>query len=167
MSQQPHDDARTEAAVLQAMVLFSTLSTAADVWHASQERRAGRDPSAQEAEDVVRPYLYRAAGDLQARLMQLQASRLQAEREDEGYIAALVRRYNELMTLRRAEQELHVIHQRLLSLYPAVGEAVVEEARLLHREAGSLLAGRHEEDLPLFLNRGLVFASRLFAVSDR
>jgi len=39
------DDARTEAAVWQAMVLFSTLQTAADVWQSTKERRAGQDPT--------------------------------------------------------------------------------------------------------------------------
>ena len=66
------DDARSEAAVWQALVLFSTLATAADVWHEARERRAGRDPSGQEAAAVVRPLLRQAAGTLQARLMQLQ-----------------------------------------------------------------------------------------------
>ena len=64
------DDDPAEAAVWQAMVLFSTLSTATEVWHAVRERRAGRDPSAQEEAVVVRPYLRRAAGELQALLHQ-------------------------------------------------------------------------------------------------
>lgn len=144
----------------QAVALFSTLATAADVSRAMRERRAGRDPSAQEADAVVRPYLRRAAGDLQARLMQLQASRLQADRADEeGYVAALVRRYHELMALRRVERQLHVVHQRLLSLYPAVTETLVEDVRLLHRQSGALLAG--EEDLSVFLHRALVFCGQL------
>lgn len=144
----------------QAVALFSTLATAADVSHTMRERRAGRDPSTQEADAVVRPYLRRAAGDLQARLMQLQASHLQAARADEeGYVAALVRRYHKLMALRRVERKLHVIHQRLLSLYPAVTEILVEDARLLHRQSETLLAD--EEDLSLFLHRALVFYGRL------
>ena len=165
MSHLPQDDDHAEAAVWQAMVLFSTLSTAADVWHAAQERRAGRDPSEQEAAAVVAPYLHEAAGTVQAGLMQLQASRLAGG--EEKYVAGLVRRYNELMTLRRVEQELHVIHQRLLSLYPAVSENLVEGARLLHRDCGALLAGRAWDDLPLFVHQGLVFTGRLFAALER
>ncbi len=157
----PQDDSRAEAAVWQAMALFSTLATAADVSHALRERRAGRDPSGQEAETVVRPYLSRAAAELQVLLMQLQAGRLQAERAaEEGYVAALVRRYHELMALRRAERKLHVVHQRLLSLYPAVDEALLEEARRLHRQTGALLDG--EGGLDGFLYRALVFAGRLY-----
>ena len=81
----PHspDDARAEAAVWQAMVLFSTLSTATTVWHAARERRAGRDPSAQEQATFVRAYLRRAAGELQALLMQLQAGLIQAEHAED------------------------------------------------------------------------------------
>ena len=154
------DDARAEAAVWQALVLFSTLSTAADVWHEARERRAGRDPSAQEAAAVVRPLLRQAAGTLQARLMQLQARLLRAD--DEGAVAALLRRYHELMTLRHVGQELHLIHQRLLSLYPDVSEALVEEARLLSREAARQLDGAGSEALGALVRRGLVFANRVF-----
>lgn len=166
MTLQSQDDPRTEAAVWQAMVLFSTLSTAADVWHAVRERRAGRDPSEQETAAVVRPYLRRAAGDLQARLMQLQASRLRAEADDEGRVAALVRRYQELMALRQVAQELHTIHQRLLSLYPAVDEDLVEEARLLHATCEQWLAEQEGDDLSLFLHRALAFSGQLVWVSE-
>ena len=164
MPLQPQDDPRTEAAVWQAMVLFSTLSTATNVWHGVRERRAGRDPSEQEASAVVRPYLRHAAGELQARLMQLQASRLRAATDAEGHVAALVRRYQELMTLRQVARELHTIHQRLLSLYPAVHEALVEEARLLHSTCEQCLAGQEEEALPRFVHRALVFTGQLLAV---
>ncbi len=163
----PHsqDGDPAEAAVWQAMVLFSTLSTATEVWHAARERRAGRDPSAQEETVVVRPYLRRAAGELQALLMQLQAGLIRAEQADEeGYVAALVRRYHYLMALHRVAQHLKVIHQRLLSLYPAVTEALVEEARLLYGESSALPA---DEDavflarLGSFLHRALVFPGHL------
>lgn len=165
MSQLPPDDARAEAAVWQAMVLFSTLSTATTLWQAARERRAGRDPSAQEQAAFVRTYLRRATGELQALLMQLQAGLIQAEHaEDEGYIAALVRRYHDLMALRRVTHHLKVIHQRLLSLYPEVADTLVEEARLVRDESSALLGV--EDDaftarLSPFLRRALVFAGSL------
>ncbi len=168
MDQPPLDDARAEAAVWQAMVLFSTLSTATTVWHAARERRAGHDPSTQEASAFVQAYLRRAAGELQALLMQLQAALIQAEHaEDEGYIAALVRRYHDLMALRRVSHHLKLIHQRLLSLYPGVTEALVEEARLLRDESSALLGA--EDDafatrLSPFLRRALVFTGSLHRV---
>ncbi len=165
MSQLPPDDARAEAALWQAMVLFSTLSTATALWHAARERRAGRDPSAQEQAAFVQAYLRRAAGELQALLMQLQAGLIQAEHAEEiGYIAALVRRYHDLMALRRVTHHLKVIHQRLLSLYPDVAEALVEEARLLQDQSSTLLGTEDESfavKLSPFLRRALVFAGGL------
>lgn len=165
MDSHSQDDAHAEAAVWQAMVLFSTLSTATTVWQAVQERRAGHDPSGQEGAAFVRAYLRRAAGALQALLMQLQAGLIQAERaEDAGYIAALVRRYHHLMALRRAAHHFKVIHQRLLSLYPDVAEALVEEARLLRDESGTLLGTEGELfalRLSPFLRRALVFVGDL------
>ena len=158
------DDARTEAAVWQAMVLFSTLTTAAEVWRAALERRAGHDPSEQEAEAVVVPHLRRASGELQALLMRLQASRIQAERGDEGRMARLVRRYHDLTGLRRVAHMLQIIHQRLLSLYPHVSELLIEEARLLQGYGSTLLEAEDEafrQDIGLFLHRGLVFTGDL------
>jgi hypothetical protein len=158
------DNDRAEAAVWQAMVLFSTLSTAADVWNQARERRAGRDPSAQEATPFVRSFLQEAAGALQAALMQLQASRIQSERGEEEAIPALVRRYNELMLLRQIEQLLQVIHQRLLSLYPSVSEDLTEQARMLYTDSGVLLGSEGEvfiEDLGFFTHQALVFAGDL------
>ena len=171
MSHLPPDDARAEAAVLQAMVLFSTLSTASSVWHAARERRAGRDPSGQEAASFVRRYLRRAAGALQALLMQLQAALIQAERaEEDGYVAALVRRYHDLMTLREAAGHLKIIHQRLLSLYPAVDEALVETARVLAGEGSALLDAEDDvfaTQLSRFLRDALVFVGDLHGAVRR
>lgn len=158
------DNDRAEAAVWQAMVLFSTLSTAADVWHQARERRAGRDPSMQEETPFVRSFLREAAGALQAALMQLQASRIQSERGEEDPIAALVRRYNELMLLRQIEQLLQVIHQRLLSLYPAIPEDLAETARVLHSDSRVVLGSETDmflEDLGFFVHQALVFAGDL------
>ena len=164
MSQPFPDDARAEAAVWQAMVLFSTLSTATSVWNAHRERRAGHDPSAQEEARFVRPYLKQAAGTLQAALMHLQASRLAAA-EESGRLAALVRRFDTLSALRRATYQLKTIHQRLLSLYPEVPDALVETARQLYGEGGDLLDAADavfEAAAGPFVHHGLVFCGELF-----
>ena len=164
----PPDDTHAEAAVWQAMVLFSTLSTATTVWHAARERRAGRDPSTQETPAFVQTYLRHAAGELQALLMQLQAGLIHDEQaEEEGYIARLVRRYHHLMALRRVTHHLKTIHQRLLSLYPDVAETLIEEARLLRDDGSALLGDEAEtyaERLSLFLRRALVFTASLHQV---
>ncbi|MFQ5568212.1 MAG: hypothetical protein ACE5G0_00970 [Rhodothermales bacterium] len=163
MNPLPQDD-RAEAAVWQAMVLFSTLSTATEVWRAARERRAGHDPSEQEEAVFVRSYLREAAGVLQARLMRMQAGLIQAEREEPGYLAALVRRYHDLMALHRVVKHLHVVHQRLLSLYPGIPEVLVEEARLLEGEGHVLLEAESNvflAQLGPFLHRALVFTGDL------
>ena len=160
----PQDDSRAEAAVWQAMVLFSTLSMAATVWHDARERRAGHDPSTQEGGVFVLAYLRHAAGEMQALLMQLQAGLVQAEQAGDGYVATLVHRYNELMSLRRVTRYLKVIHQRLLSLYPDVDEVLVDEARFLEG-VGKALIEVEEEALEtamgMFIRQGLVFAAGL------
>ncbi len=131
------DDARTEAAVWQAMVLFSTLQTAADVWQSTKERRAGQDPTEQEDAAFVRAYLRQRVGELQALAMGLRASLI--AREDEGRIAALVRQFHDLSTLHRMARLLHLIHQRMMSLYPALDAVLVEDARVLQATASALL----------------------------
>lgn len=150
------------AAVLQTMTLLSTLSTAVEVGHALRERRAGRDPSVQEEEGTVRLFLETAAGELEELLMRLQASLAHAAWHDgEGNHAGLVRRFDDLMLLHRMDVLLGVMHQRLLSLYPGVGEALVEEARVL-QGAGRAAAAEGDgfsEAASRFVEQGLAFAA--------
>lgn len=158
------DDARAEAAVLQAMVLFSTLTTASEVWHAAKERRAGRDPSEQEAAAEVRSYLNTAIGELQALLLQLRASLIAGLTEEAPPVSRLVRRFNDLMTLRQVSGLLQVIHQRLLSLYPDVSERLVEEARVLYQDSGLLLdvdESLFGTTVEPFAGQAMVFATKL------
>lgn len=119
---------------LRAMALLSTLRTAAEVRHAIAERRAGRDPSGQEAKQPVRAYLYDAHRESTGLLLRLRTSL--AVEADEG--VALVHAFEDRMVLARAARVLHVAHQRLLSLYPEVTPEVVEAARLRQREAAQL-----------------------------
>lgn len=169
MDDRNHDDfeadaqeARAEASVLRSMLLLSTLSTAAEVWYATRERRAGRDPSGQEAVAVAAPFLREAREELQERVMRLRASLAYATYEHEAPRTALVRRFDDLMTLNRVARLLHLMHQRLLSLYPEVSEALVEEVRVLEAEC-SRLRTADEAELPdalaLFLDRTLLFTA--------
>ena len=50
---------------------------------------------------------------------------------DERPEADAIRRFEALMLLRKASEALRVMHQGLLSLYPAVDEDMVEETRRL------------------------------------
>lgn len=161
-----HTDPRAEAAVFQAASLLSVLTSAAEVWHAAKERRAGRDPSAQEAAAVVRPYLRGAQREVGEMVMRLQASLAHAEEADEDAVTALVRRFDDLLTLGRLARLMQTVHQRLLSLYPDVPEALVESARRVQSEAAALLKVDAEaltEDLPVFLDRALHFNRQMRA----
>jgi hypothetical protein len=123
-------DRRRDAAVIETMVLLTTLSTAAEVRHAVSERRAGRDPSAQEEDAIVRPLLRETTAHLDEMLMRLRLSLIYAGGYAENDLSASVRRFDDLLILVRVGRLLQVLHQRLLSLYPAVSEELVEEARI-------------------------------------
>ncbi len=150
------------AAVFQSMTLLATLSTAAEVRHTMAERRAGRDPSAQEPRPVVVPYLRTAARELQALLMQLMLSHVNVRYDHDEALALIVRHFDERMKWQRAVRLLQGMHQRLLSLYPDVSEELVEEARVVYRDAEAML----DRDLEAFvdalgslLERGLSLAA--------
>ena len=159
MASSPND-----ASVLPAMTLLATLSTAAEVRHAISERRAGRDPAAQEDAGIVRPFLYEARRDLLELLLRLRTGLTYRKHHDEQESVAAVRHFEQLMTLRRAERLLHLIHQRLLSLYPDVPESVLEDVRLLESRCARLQeadAASFAPSLTAFLEEALSFISNL------
>ncbi len=164
MEAERHDNPREEAALLQAMVMLASVTTAASVYHAGLERRAGRDPSGQEAEAPVRHYLETALPDLQADLMRLTAGAMQAAKGEEGRIAAAVRHFDALLVLRRVNGTLHTMHQRLLSLYPAVSEYVIEEVREVHGASRGLLdvdGARYLQKIPPFLRSAFDLSTQI------
>lgn len=145
---------------LHVMALLSTLRTAAEVRHAMAERRAGRDPSEQEEEQPVRAYLETTLPTLRSLVSRLRVS-LVVER---GEGAAFVQAFEDRMILSRLARELHVVHQRLLSLYPAVPLVLVEEARLRQQEAARLAVasgGGFERVLTQWLDRASTFFEAL------
>lgn len=141
-----------------SMMLLSVLSTAADVHTVINRRRAGQDPRAQERPSDVRSYLSAAIDRLEegfVRLFMQHAciSELEA-----------VRRLDQLLLVRRLSRELHLVHQRLLSLYPGVSEEPVEEVRLLEQRCEAFAGQSPEssvEDLPAIVDRGLQTTSQL------
>lgn len=121
------------SAVLETMLLISTLSTVVEVRTTFRERREGRDPSSQETYKEARARLLQDESDLQEMLIRLQAGLVYTQHAEEERHAALVRRFDTLLTLRRIDRILQSIHQRLLSLYPDVSEALVEEVRIVQK----------------------------------
>lgn len=128
-----------------AFVLLATLRTANEVRHALAERRAGRDPSAQEPAASVRDYLAEALPELKGLVARLRIS-LVVERDER---AALVHAFEDRMVLARLSRELHIVHQRLLSLYPDVPEGIVEDTRLRQQEVERLASGFGDHFAPL------------------
>lgn len=120
------------------MALLSTLSTAVDLVGAMRERRLGRDPSEQQAREIVIPSLADGVRELDDHLIALRASLVAAERESSERVV-FVRHMNDLILLGGLSRDLHGMHQRLMSLYPDVSENLVEDARRLHRACSELI----------------------------
>ncbi len=127
------------AAVLESMTLLATLSTAASVRKSVAERRAGYDPSAQEPADRAAIRLRSTGRMLMDLLMQVALSRVPLAQGENGQLSRAVRHFDLLLKLRRAERLVQAMHQHLLSLYPEVSEALVEEARITRDEIARLL----------------------------
>jgi len=137
------------AAVLESMTLLATLSTAATVHESVAQRRAGRDPSAQEPAGQAAARLRNTADTLMDLLMEMALSRVPLEQRDEEPLPHAVRHFDLLLKMRRAERLTQAAHQHLLSLYPDVSEELVEEARRTHDEIERFLrAALAEADGP-------------------
>jgi hypothetical protein len=133
---------------LHAMALLASLRTAVDLCDALAARRGGRDPSDQEAPEAARRYLREARPELASLAAGLRAG-LAVERAPE---AELVGAFEDRMRLARAARELHVVHQRLLSLYPDVDAGLVERARRIQAEAARLATSDEDGAFPYALS---------------
>ena len=138
----PMPDDRFTSAALHTFALVAALRTALGVSHGIAARRAGEDPTEEEPEAPVRAYLDVAAARIGSRLVRLRLRAVAGPPEEPH--AALVQAFEDRLALADLAEELRVTHQKLLSLYPAVGEALVETARQRHHEALGLV----EEDAP-------------------
>lgn len=139
-----------------ALVLLSTLRTAVEVRFAIAERRAGRDPSEQEDAWSVEVYLREVLPELGSLATRLRVGLVVERSEGEEVFA-----FEDRLALARLARELHIVHQRLLSLYPDVPEALIEEARLRQREA-ERLASATGDGFERALTRWLDRTSALF-----
>lgn len=120
------ESSRDALQAVETAALLSTLSVAAEWMSAYQARREGRHPSDQQPEGVALSEGHRAGADLADLSMRLVAS---LTLEDEQGAAALLRRLDQMLVLRRMGALLTALHQHLLSLYPAVSESLAEAAR--------------------------------------
>lgn len=158
------DEVITESSVLRSMVLLSTLSTAAEVWYVTKERRAGRDPSTLEHSCVVKPFLFETSVTLREMIFRLRANLLSCSDGRNYYVIRLVRRFDNLLILQRISRRLHLVHQRLLSLYPEVDADLIEEARILGNKSIEVVETESESELSafvLYLDRLLDFTAEV------
>jgi len=126
------------------MSLLASLRTAVEVCQALALRREGRDPSEQEAPAPARAHLREARHELRQLTTHLRISTV-IERGEE---TALVQAFEDRMLMAQAARLLHLVHQRLLSLYPDVPAALVERSRRLQAEAARLAAAEDESLVP-------------------
>ncbi|MEM8598991.1 MAG: hypothetical protein AAGF99_03640 [Bacteroidota bacterium] len=138
------DDAPVLGGALRAMALVASLRTAAVVREAIADRLAGRDPSEQEAARTARADLARLTRDLADDVKRLRVRLATLATDDDlDARAALVQAFEDRLLMNRLGRELHVVHQKLLSLYapsPEAGvpEATVELARRVQANAARL-----------------------------
>jgi len=145
-------DDRFTAAALHTFALVAALRAALGVSRGIAARRAGEDPTEEEPEAPVRLYLWGAAERIGRLLVRLRLRAAAGVPEDPH--AALVQAFEDRLALADLAEELRVAHQRLLSLYPAVSEDLVEVVRRRHREARSLAEeDALDGDLGPFLER--------------
>ena len=143
-----------EAALLRTMTLLASLNVAADLAFGMRERKAGRDPSTDELEEDLLPALREEINTLKALFFQLQSSlalsnaalsdaALSEETEFAGnpgehQATEPVLRFIDLVRLQKSGTTLHRVHQRLLSLYPAINEETAEAVRRLKNECEAI-----------------------------
>lgn len=119
------------------LALLATLAAALDVRRHIDRRRAGEDPTAQEEERLVRAFLARQPAQISDEAYALRLSVVLGPQGDEAVEAGQV--VTTLLLTRKLRRRLQLVHQRLLSLYPAVDEALVESARRLEQDLLALL----------------------------
>ena len=148
------------APAFHALALVATVRAALGAARQIGARRDGADPSAQEPEAGVRADLAALCAELRAQAVRL---RLRALMDVPAAPAgALTQSFLDRVLLDDTARTLALAHQKLLSLYPAVPEAVVEEARRLAATAADrAVDDRPDADLGRFADRLAGFGDAL------
>lgn len=147
----PHRTFHTLRDAFPAVALVATIRTAFQAARAIDDRRAGRDPSAQEPEADVRADLEGLRRELAAQIIRL---RLRVVAGAPDGPAALAQAFEDRALLDDLGRTLGVAHQKLLSLYPGVDEALVEAVRQVAAEARDrATADAYDRALAAFVSR--------------
>ena len=132
------------ATAFHAMALVAAARTALATARAVADRRAGRDPSGQEDGGRVRDDLTALVATLSGLTARL---RLRAAvGAPSAPAAALAQAFEDRLLLAELGREVRRSHQKLLSLYPAVSEDTVEQARVLMGATERLATDAEAED---------------------
>ncbi len=123
------------ATAFHAVALVAAARTALRAARSVADRRAGRDPSEQEAEAPARADLAALADGLSGLGVRLQLRAVTGEVGSEA--AALAQAFEDRLLLDEVAQDARRAHQKLLSLYPVVPGGLVEEARQLATAAAT------------------------------
>ena len=97
-------------------------------------------------------------------IFRLRANLLSCSDGRNYYVIRLVRRFDNLLILQRISRRLHLVHQRLLSLYPEVDADLIEEARILGNKSIEVVETESESELSafvLYLDRLLDFTAEV------
>ena len=146
------------ATAFHAVALVAAARAALGTARSIGDRRAGRDPSAQEPEADARHDLAALRTELAGQVVRLRLRAVAGA--PEGRAAALAQAFEDRLLLDDVARTLGRAHQKLLSLYPAVPEALVEATR----QRAAAAARRATADA---YDRGLgAFADRLADLAD-
>lgn len=132
-------DNHLERLIAGSLVSLSTLHAAAEIVRRRADRARGIDPSEEESPPAARKHLrvtVRELEDLAFRLGALQSEVLVSVDE----LSRAVANMDSLLVLNRIAQLLEDVHRRLLSLYPEIDEAVIEQARQMAAACRSAVA---------------------------
>ena len=158
------DDGR-HAALVHTFALVTSATAAIRVLQAIRERQNGRDPSDQEAPLQAAAGLSESVRALTELLHpQVIVSAIAADEPNPDERVQFVRRFDQLHRALEAGSLMHRVHQRLLSLYPAVPAETIEEARVLQLElaaSASVDGPDMAEETAQLLLRTHAFAARL------
>ena len=117
------------ATAFHAMTLAAALRAAYGTSRSIADRRAGREPANQEPEGVARADLDALRTEAASLVVQLRLRAVADAPDNEA--AALAQAFEDHVLVGDLGRAVRRAHQKLLSLYPAVPEDVVEEARCL------------------------------------
>ncbi len=140
------------ASAFHAVALVASARAALNTARAVADRRAGRDASAQEPEADVRSDLDALRADLADAVARLRLRVVVGTPESRA--AALAQAFEDRVLLDDAARTLARVHQKLLSLYPAVSAPLVEAVRQSAASAAArAVADDYEHDLAGFTGR--------------